>query len=46
LTQGGVFVATDGLRNAFLRVDLEIETRRSVPIPPHYTQKNVLLSKS
>jgi len=47
LTQGGVFVATDGLRNAFLALWTSRIGDKKVlfPIPPHYTQKNVLLLK-
>jgi NADPH:quinone reductase-like Zn-dependent oxidoreductase len=47
LKQGGVFVATDGLRNALLALWTSRIGDKKVlfPIPPHYTQKNVLLLK-
>jgi NADPH:quinone reductase-like Zn-dependent oxidoreductase len=47
LKQGGVFVATDGLRNAFLALWTSRIGDKKVlfPIPPHYTQQNVLLLK-
>jgi NADPH:quinone reductase-like Zn-dependent oxidoreductase len=47
LKPGGVFVATDGLRNAFLALWTSRIGNKKVlfPIPPHYTQKNVLLLK-
>ena len=44
---GGVYVATDGLRNAFLALWTSRIGDKKVlfPIPPHYTQKNVLMLK-
>ncbi len=47
LKKGGAYVATDGLRNAFLALwTSRIGDRRVLfPIPPHYTKKNVLLLK-
>jgi NADPH:quinone reductase-like Zn-dependent oxidoreductase len=43
LKPGGVYVATDGLRNFFLALwTSRIGDRKAIfPIPPHYTQKNV-----
>jgi NADPH:quinone reductase-like Zn-dependent oxidoreductase len=47
LKKGGAYVATDGLRNAFLALWTSRIGDRKVlfPIPPHYTKKNVLLLK-
>jgi NADPH:quinone reductase-like Zn-dependent oxidoreductase len=47
LKQGGAYVATDGLRNAFLALWTSRIGNKKVlfPIPPHYTKKNVLLLK-
>src|SRR5260221_2907946 len=44
LKSGGVFIATDGLRNLFLAMwTSRVGSRRALfPIPPHYTQENVL----
>jgi len=44
---GGVYVATDGLRNLFLALWTSRIGDRKVlfPIPPHYTKTNVLLIK-
>ena len=47
LKPGGVYVATDGFRNLFLALwTSRIGDKRALfPIPPHYTQKNVLFIK-
>jgi NADPH:quinone reductase-like Zn-dependent oxidoreductase len=47
LTQGGAYVATDGLHNVLLALwTSRIGDRRVLfPIPPHYTKKNVLFLK-
>jgi NADPH:quinone reductase-like Zn-dependent oxidoreductase len=47
LKPGGAYVATDGLRNAFLALWTSRIGDRKVlfPIPPHYTKKNVLFLK-
>jgi NADPH:quinone reductase-like Zn-dependent oxidoreductase len=47
LKRGGVYVATDGFRNAFLALwTWRIGDRKVLfPIPPHYTKKNVLFLK-
>jgi NADPH:quinone reductase-like Zn-dependent oxidoreductase len=47
LKRGGAYVATDGLRNFFLALWTSRIGDKKVlfPIPPHYTQKNVLLIK-
>ena len=47
LTQGGAYVATDGLRNVFLGLWTSRFGNKKVlfPIPPHYTKKNVLFLK-
>ena len=47
LKKGGAYVATDGLRNAFLALWTSRIGDRKVlfPIPPHYTKENVLLLK-
>jgi NADPH:quinone reductase-like Zn-dependent oxidoreductase len=47
LKPGGAYVATDGLRNIFLALWTSRIGDKKVlfPIPPHYTQKNVLLIK-
>ena len=47
LKPGGVFVATDGLRNFILALLTSRIGDKKVlfPIPPHYTQKNVLFLK-
>jgi len=47
LKRGGAYVATDGLRNIFLAMwTARIGDRKVLfPIPPHYTQENVLLIK-
>jgi NADPH:quinone reductase-like Zn-dependent oxidoreductase len=47
LRPGGVYVATDGFRNLFLALwTSRIGDRKAIfPIPPHYTQKNVLFIK-
>jgi NADPH:quinone reductase-like Zn-dependent oxidoreductase len=47
LKRGGAYVATDGLRNVFLSLwTSRIGDKRALfPIPPHYTQKNVLFLK-
>jgi NADPH:quinone reductase-like Zn-dependent oxidoreductase len=47
LKPGGTYVATDGLRNIFLaQWTSRIGDKKVLfPIPPHYTQKNVLLIK-
>jgi NADPH:quinone reductase-like Zn-dependent oxidoreductase len=47
LKRGGAYVATDGLRNFFLALwTSRIGDKKGLfPIPPHYTQKNVLLIK-
>jgi NADPH:quinone reductase-like Zn-dependent oxidoreductase len=47
LKRGGAYVATDGLRNAFLAMWTSRIGDKKVlfPIPPHYTQKNVLFLK-
>jgi NADPH:quinone reductase and related Zn-dependent oxidoreductases len=48
LKPGGVYVATDGFRNLFLALwTARVGNKRALfPIPPHYTQKNVLFIKS
>ena len=48
LKPGGVYVATDGFRNLFLALwTSRVGNKRALfPIPPHYTQKNVLFIKS
>jgi len=47
LKPGGTYVATDGFRNFFLALwTSRIGNKRALfPIPPHYTQKNVLFIK-
>jgi NADPH:quinone reductase-like Zn-dependent oxidoreductase len=47
LKPGGVYVATDGFRNFFLALwTARIGDRKALfPVPPHYTQKNVLFIK-
>ena len=47
LKPGGVYVATDGFRNLFLALwTSRIGDKRALfPIPPRYTQKNVLFIK-
>jgi NADPH:quinone reductase-like Zn-dependent oxidoreductase len=47
LKKGGVFVATDGFRNLILALWTSRVGDKKVlfPIPPHYTQKNVLFLK-
>jgi NADPH:quinone reductase-like Zn-dependent oxidoreductase len=47
LKKGGAYVATDGLRNAFMALWTSRIGDRKVlfPIPPHYSKKNVLLLK-
>jgi NADPH:quinone reductase-like Zn-dependent oxidoreductase len=47
LKRDGAYVATDGLRNAFLALwTSRIEGKKVLfPIPPHYTKKTVLLLK-
>jgi NADPH:quinone reductase-like Zn-dependent oxidoreductase len=47
LKRSGAFVATDGLRNAFLALWTSRIGDRKVlfPVPPRYTKKNVLLLK-
>jgi NADPH:quinone reductase-like Zn-dependent oxidoreductase len=47
LRSGGVYVATDGFRNFFLALwTARIGDKKAIfPIPPHYTQKNVLFIK-
>jgi len=47
LKPGGVYVATDGLRNFFLALwTSRVGDKRALfPIPPHYTQQNVLFIK-
>jgi NADPH:quinone reductase-like Zn-dependent oxidoreductase len=47
LKQGGAYVATDGLHNAFLALWTSRIGNKKVlfPIPPHYTKKTVLLLK-
>jgi len=47
LKRGGAYVATDGLRNAFLALWTSRVGDKKVlfPIPPHYTKKNVLFFK-
>jgi NADPH:quinone reductase-like Zn-dependent oxidoreductase len=47
LKPGGAYVATDGLRNVFLAMWTSRIGDKKVlfPIPPHYTQKTVLLIK-
>ena len=47
LKSGGVYVATDGFRNIFLALwTSRIGDKKALfPIPPHYTQKNVLFIK-
>ncbi|HEX3509089.1 MAG TPA: NAD(P)-dependent alcohol dehydrogenase [Candidatus Dormibacteraeota bacterium] len=47
LKEGGTYVATDGFRNLFLALwTARIGTRKALfPIPPHYTQENVLFIK-
>ena len=47
LKPGGVYVATDGFRNLFLALwTSRVGNKRALfPIPPHYTQKNVLFIK-
>jgi NADPH:quinone reductase-like Zn-dependent oxidoreductase len=47
LKRGGAYVATDGLRNAFLALWTSRIGDKKVlfPIPPHYTKKNVLFLK-
>ena len=48
LRPGGAYVATDGFRNLFLALwTSRVGNKRALfPIPPHYTQKNVLFIKS
>jgi NADPH:quinone reductase-like Zn-dependent oxidoreductase len=48
LKPGGAYVATDGFRNLFLALwTSRVGNKRALfPIPPHYTQKNVLFIKS
>ena len=47
LKPGGAYVATDGFRNLFLALwTSRIGDKKALfPIPPHYTQKNVLFIK-
>jgi NADPH:quinone reductase-like Zn-dependent oxidoreductase len=47
LKPGGVYVATDGFRNLFLALwTARVGDKKALfPIPPHYTQKNVLFIK-
>jgi NADPH:quinone reductase-like Zn-dependent oxidoreductase len=47
LKPGGVYVATDGFRNFFLALwTARIGNKKALfPVPPHYTQKNVLFIK-
>jgi NADPH:quinone reductase-like Zn-dependent oxidoreductase len=47
LKPGGVYVATDGFRNFFLALwTARFGDKKAIfPIPPHYTQKNVLFIK-
>ena len=47
LKPGGAYVATDGFRNLFLALwTSRIGDKKALfPIPPHYTQKNVLFLK-
>jgi NADPH:quinone reductase-like Zn-dependent oxidoreductase len=47
LKSGGAYVATDGFRNFFLHLwTSRIGDKKALfPIPPHYTQKNVLFLK-
>ena len=47
LKPGGVYVATDGFRNFFLALWTSRigDTKVLFPVPPHYTQKNVLFLK-
>jgi NADPH:quinone reductase-like Zn-dependent oxidoreductase len=47
LKPGGAYVATDGFRNLFLSLwTSRVGNKRALfPIPPHYTQKNVLFIK-
>ncbi|MDQ6721988.1 MAG: NAD(P)-dependent alcohol dehydrogenase [Candidatus Dormibacteraeota bacterium] len=47
LKPGGRYVATDGFRNFFLALwTSRIGNKRALfPVPPHYTQKNVLFIK-
>ncbi|HVC76760.1 MAG TPA: NAD(P)-dependent alcohol dehydrogenase [Candidatus Micrarchaeaceae archaeon] len=47
LKPGGVYVATDGFRNFFLALwTSRIGDKKAIfPLPPHYTQKNVLFIK-
>jgi len=47
LKPNGVYVATDGFRNLFLALwTSRVGNKRALfPIPPHYTQKNVLFIK-
>ena len=47
LQPGGAYVATDGFRNLFLALwTSRIGDKKALfPIPPHYTQKNVLFLK-
>jgi NADPH:quinone reductase-like Zn-dependent oxidoreductase len=47
LKRGGAYVATDGLRNYVLSLwTARIGDKKALfPIPPHYTQKNVLFFK-
>jgi NADPH:quinone reductase-like Zn-dependent oxidoreductase len=47
LKSGGVYVATDGLRNLFLALWTSRfgDKKALFPIPPHYTQKSVLFIK-
>ncbi|HEY8855612.1 MAG TPA: NAD(P)-dependent alcohol dehydrogenase [Candidatus Dormibacteraeota bacterium] len=47
LRPGGVYVATDGFRNLFLALwTSRVGNKRALfPIPPHYTQTNVLFIK-
>jgi NADPH:quinone reductase-like Zn-dependent oxidoreductase len=47
LNPGGVYVATDGFRNLFLALWTSVfgDKKALFPIPPHYTQKNVVFIK-
>ena len=47
LKPGGVYVATDGFRNFFLALwTARFGDKKAIfPIPPHYTQENVLFIK-
>jgi NADPH:quinone reductase-like Zn-dependent oxidoreductase len=47
LKPGGVYVATDGFRNFFLALwTARVGDKKALfPVPPHYTQKNVLFIK-